>query len=463
MLDRLRMLPPARLPAALDALQERGLLQALDSGPVGRPQGGGSETPRLDQGVPDRLSLKQRSLHRLLQDDQHAAFYQCAQLWWAPAISAESLLDAWDAVAPGYECLRTDVDLGADRAVLTEVDVVRASLLSVPPAERTSGHGAEWVTAHAEQALGAGLAPSDRSVHATVFDAGRDGSWLLVHGRDLMLDQQGLQQILGPALDAWLAGGRPRPAESLRPSDIADWQAAGLRDGLLGLRVAARGRRLAGTPTCPLPVRGNRSGRRAAVPVRAGIADIQQASAAAKVSIAAWSLAAWQRAIAIWLGTDDFAIGCCSTLRLLPELQATLGNLTNTVIVPPLKGSPDRPVPDSIRDVQSAFSAAIGGVDEPFEAVLASIPGATSAAGFGSAVGVVEDETIGFRFTFTEHVEDQPMLQSRPVRSGYAKSVLSAEVERRGDRLVAFIDHRPAVSPAAAARLATLFGQSLTP
>ncbi|SDS87803.1 hypothetical protein SAMN04489812_3336 [Microlunatus soli] len=456
MLDRLRSLPPARLPVALDALQQRGLLPTLDAGPArraGSAEDGRKEDPQ------DRLSVKQRTLHRILQDERQAAFYQCAQLWWVPEVDAGSLVGAWNAVAPGYESLRTDVDLGAAPAVLAAIEVVRPELLSVPAAERAADEGRAWVTAHSERALRTPLPRSARSVHATIFDVGRAGSWLLVHGRDLMLDQQGLQQVLGPALEDWLAD-RPAPVESVAPSDIARWQSAGLRDGLLALRIAARALRLADTPACPLPVRGDRSGRRVAVPMPIPIADVQQAAADAGVSIAAWSLAAWQRAIATWSGTDAFAIGCCSTLRLLPDLGASLGNLTNTVIIPP---SNRRPAAESIRNVQRAFSTAISGIDEPFEAVLAGIPGPLSGARSGSRDRTVEDEMIGLRFTFTEDVDDHPLLQPRPVRSGYAKSVLSADVERREDRLVAFVDHRSTVSPVAADRLADLFGRSLAP
>ncbi|UPK75772.1 hypothetical protein MU582_03790 [Nocardioidaceae bacterium SCSIO 66511] len=435
-LDRLRAMDAAQRAKAVNTLAERGLLGTVETALERREVLG------------SRLTHKQQTLWALDHDGRHDDFYHCGALWFAPRTPAADLAAAFTAVAPDFDALGRGVGLDVDGTpVAVRVPIPVPSINSVPT---DASDPQEWVqdavTIAAREPIELATEPARVLVYSLPDGSGAIG----VVGHDLHLDEQGLWQILGPAMSAYLTS-TDRVREQLRISDLADWQQHELADGFLGFAVEARRRAVRDTPRCPLHVRGNRDGRR--VHVGNGAAAwtaLRDQATSQQVSAVSVALSSWYRALRTWRpGFAETAIGCCTTARMRPELGTTLGNLTNTVIVAPTENwtrSSDHELTDH---VHRTLTLALGTADLPFEAVFDDEP--------------VQDEQIGVRFTFTESPPGElDVLRPSPVRFGYAKSVLSCEVRVTGGVIDVDLDHRPAdVSSAAADDLAGLLRETL--
>lgn len=424
--ERLRAMPAEARARAVAKLAERGLLAALDVPPV-----------RLEP-PGDGLTCKQRALWELDHDGRHGDFYQCAALWFAESVPAEKLAGAYADVAGRFDALGRVVDGSVPRS--TRVSPAVPAIVAAP-----SG---AWVRNAVSEAAYDWLDPAQRPADVRVFDMPDGSSALAVLGHDLHLDHQGLVQVLGPAIEARLTGGDP-VVEDVRISDVAAWQRQRLDDGVLGAAVAVRREALRGAPPCPWPTGGDRAGGRVDVVSGASASDqLREIAARQGVSLASLALAAWYQALVAWDSrTVELPLGCCTTLRMRPELRTTLGNLTNTVIVVPGKRWLS---PDLVDEAHQAMLEALGSVEVPFELVYSD--------------GSAQDEQIGVRFTFVEELPaagDTP-LRSEAVPVDYAKSLLSCEVHASDDALHVWLDYRRALfSPLEAARLAALLRQCL--
>lgn len=436
MLDRLRGMDPPQRAQAVNTLAEHGLLGTVET-PLERREVLGS-----------RLTHKQQALWTLDCDGRHGDFYHCGALWFAPRTPAADLTAAFTAVAPDFDALSRGIGVGADGTPLAvRVPIPTPSISAVPT---TAADPHRWVqeavALAAREPIDLATEPARVLAYALPDGSGAVG----VVGHDLHLDEQGLWQILGPALSAHLTGAEP-VREQLRISDLADWQQRELDGGLLGFAVEARRRAVRNTPRCPLQARGNRDGRRVRVGHGAGAwATLRSRAVDQQVSSASVALAAWYRALRTWHpGLAEAPIGCCTTARMRPELRTTLGNLTNTVIVAPAENWTESSDTELTDHVHRTLTLALGTADLPFEAVFADEP--------------VQDEQIGVRFTFTENPPDGiDVLRPAPVQFGYAKSVLSCEVRVTGGVLEADLHYRPAdLAPEAADDLAALLRETL--
>ncbi|UYM03629.1 condensation domain-containing protein [Solicola gregarius] len=427
--------PPQRV-KAVNRLAEHGLLGTVQA-PLERRDVVGS-----------RLTHKQQALWTLDHGGRHGDFYHCGALWFAPCTPAVGLAAAFAAVAPDFDALGRGVGVGADGAPFaTRVPVPTPTVIAVPT---TATDPRRWVqeavAVAAHEPIDIATEPARVLVYALPDESGAIG----VVGHDLHLDEQGLWQVLGPAISAHLTGTEP-VREQLRISDLADWQQRELDGGLLEFAVEAGRTAVRDTPRCPLNVRGARDGRRVHVGQGADAwAALRNRAAEHQVSSASVALSAWYRSLRTWYpALAEAPIGCCTTARMRPELRTTLGNLTNTVVVVPAADWPEMSDADLPVRVHRALTAALGTADLPFESVFADEP--------------VQDEQIGVRFTFTENPPDEPdVLRPSPVQFGYAKSVLSGEVRVTGGVLEADVDHRAAdLAPEAADNLAALLRENL--
>lgn len=435
-IERLRAMPPQVRAMAVGRLAQRGLLATIEVPPV-----------RLDP-PSDALTCKQRALWELDRDGRHGDFYHCAALWFAPTVAAGPLAAAYREVAGGFDALGRVVDAAAGQPRSRPAPPPAPAVVRVPTGA-TDPRG--WVRQVVSAAASGPLDPARQPAEVRVYALPDGSSALAAYGHDLHLDQQGLAQVLGPAVAARLTGAEP-VVEQVRISDVAAWQRQRLDDGVLGVAVAGRRDALRGTPACPWPTGGDRAGRRAEVLSGPAAGEsLRGAAARAGVSLAALTFAAWYRALAGWdPRAARLPIGCCTTGRVRPELRTTLGNLTNTVVIVPDGGWSRLEPPDLRESAHQAMVEALGSADLPFELV------------FGD--GPVQDEQIGIRFTF---VEDPPTADDGPLRHeavqfSYAKSLLSCEVHVPAGDLHIWLDYRPATfPPPEAGRLAALLRREL--
>ncbi|MGC4892263.1 hypothetical protein [Micromonospora sp. DT31] len=435
--DRLRAMTPQQRTAAVRTLAQRGLLATIDTPPVRLPE------------PADTLTRKQSVLWQLDHDGRHGDFYHCGALWFAPSCSARALADAFQAVAGGFDALTRVVDVRDGRPRSGPAPVPTPVPVPVPAGVPDP---ARWVRRDAAAVASGPLDPTRSAAQVRAYDLPDGSGALAVVGHDIHLDHQGLVEVLGPALAAHLTGAPP-VREEVGIGDVAAWQQRRLDDGVLGAAVEGRRCALRGAPVCPWPTGGDRAGRRVEVLSGARAAEpLRAAAARAGVSPATLAFVAWYRALAAWdPRAGAVPIGCCTTMRLRPELRTTLGNLTNTVVVLPGRQWPTLAGPRLVDEAHQAMKEALGSVDLPFELV------------FGD--GAVADERIGVRFTFVESApagEPQP-LRAEAVRFAYAKSVLSCEAQVGEDGgLRVWLDHRPAqIGAQDADRLAALLRAEL--
>lgn len=434
-LERLRAMPPELRTRALSQLAQRGLLATVEAPPVRREPAG------------DELTHKQRALWELDHDGRHGDFYHCAALWFAPSVPAAALADAYTATAGHFEALSRGLDTAGGPPRVRRVSTPVPTTTTVPAGDDPQG----WLRAAVAAAAGEPIDPAAEPARVHVYTMPDGSGALAVLGHDLHLDEQGLVQVLGRAVAAQLAGTEP-VVEQLRISDVAAWQQQRLDDGVLGLAVDARREALRGVPRCPWPTDGDRTGRRIEIASGTGAwQSLRDTAAGSEVSAASAALAAWYRALHTWdARAGATPIGCCTTARMRPELQTTLGNLTNTVVVVPAAAWVRLDAPQLRDETHQALTEALGAADVPFELVFADRP--------------VQDEEVGIRFTFAEDPPAAPdaPLYAQAVDFGYAKSVLSCELHVTDERLHAWLDYRPAqIDPAAAEQLAALLRSEL--
>jgi amino acid adenylation domain-containing protein len=298
-------------------------------------------------------------------------------------------------------------------------------------------------------------------LRAALLREGTAESVLLVTMHHIVSDGWSIG-ILERELATFYAGAETLPPLSLQYADFAAWQRQHLSGDRLAGEMAHWRARLDGLPELHLPEDGAASPPGViplAVPAR--LADrLKELGRGAGASLFMTLLAAFEVVLLRWSGQRDFAVGTPIANRNRPEIEGLIGFFVNTLVMrADLTGDPDAPEAPTflglLERVRQTALDAFTHQDLPFEKLVEELQ---------------PERRLGHNPLFSTlfvlqnagQAQSSPRAVSLPglditflpVRNGTFRFDLTLELAEGDAGLAGFLEHGPALSALAAARMA---------
>ncbi|MGV9695832.1 amino acid adenylation domain-containing protein [Streptomyces sp. NPDC003470] len=350
-----------------------------------RTQGAGPELAPRPPGTPTEPSLAQMRLWFLDQLQPGAIAYVMPDTTYRlrGPLDTDALEEALHAVTARHAVLRSRFETvdGQPRVLFDEPGRIGLDVLDVSGAPDPHAAVRAFVrdAARTPFDLDTGpllrptllrLGPDDHVLQVTVHHSVFDGLSIGVFEADL---STAYRSALSGAAPAW-------PELSVDYADFAAWQRESLSKEATADHLAYWRERLAGAPPAlelptdrPRPPVPSHRGRTVSFTVPAPVADaLRHISRRGRATLFMTTLAAYQVLLGRYARTDDIVIGCPTSGRDRPELEALVGFFVNSL---PLRTTvdPARPFAELLDEVRDTVLDAFAHQELPFDRIVEEI------------------------------------------------------------------------------------------